>query len=137
LVSENGSCSTSTSTSTAFDSFGWAVFQEAASSGGSSDKGASDSTVLIRQQSILSKGMLIRGDFGRLTFSASGQMMTNTTPVGGGSVKVCRADAMGTACDTHYNIRCILISNAGSPSVMEPTSSASTASGGSSGGCAW
>lgn len=132
-LADNKVCSTNKK----FETAGWAVFQEANGSGSTSNKGASDASVLVRQQTIVSTGMLIRADFNVMTFTPSGIMTTDASLVGGGTIKVCRSNQAGTGCDTSHNVRCILISNSGSPSIMEPTVSASVALAGASGGCEW
>lgn len=134
LSAPSGTCLAVTGNAIPFETYGWAIFEDT-SVGASSLLGATaPSSQLIRVQTTPPPGLLVRSTFGYMTFSPMGQALMSGGTVGG-SIKVCKGTSSG-GCDASLNTRCIMMSGAGSPSVMVPTGSAvSTASAGSSGGC--
>jgi type IV fimbrial biogenesis protein FimT len=108
---------------TPFETYGWAVFEDAPA-GASTLQGATAApTQLIRVENGVASGVLVRSTFAYATFTPRGLVRMDSGI--DGSVKLCKSSYSGSECDTGANVRCILISTGGSPSIFVPTGTAS------------
>lgn len=130
-------CLSAAGDSTAFEANGWAVFEDGPVGPSTMLGATAPTTQLVRIQAMPKPGILVRANFGYITFTPMGQARTDNTSADKAAAKVCRVGATSTACDTAMNVRCIVVSSAGSPSIVDPKTAPGTANAGvtGSGGC--
>lgn len=119
-LASNSQCLTQTGNGIPFETNGWAIFEDTVSGASSMLGATAPASQLIRIQPIPSGNILVRSTFNSATFTPMGQVRMNGTSLGG-SVKVCKGTSSSTACDASLSVRCVVISSAGSPSVVVPT----------------
>jgi type IV fimbrial biogenesis protein FimT len=125
-------CIAGSGTSTPFESYGMAVFEDNAV-GASGNYGASDPKRTIRVSNAFKGGIYVRGTFGSASFSPLGRVLFDGLSTDG-AFKVCRGVNGSSSCDTNINVRCIVLTSAGSPQVIVPTSGAAVLNASTAGG---